>query len=148
MIKILILMAIHCWEWAILVTAKVVVYDYIIKISAFDSKEWSFYYTGMLIDRILVNNGKYFFTCLHKSPSQIHKELDTFCSNVDLLLSNLNDNHPSCSILIDDFNAKCSKWCSSDKGNKAELDWTISQVDNVLWTWQYRNMSRLQPTDK
>ena len=36
---------------------------------------------------------------------------------------------PACSILIGDFNAKCSKWCSSDKNNIAGL-----QIDNITTT--------------
>ena len=34
--------------------------------------------------------------------------------NLDLLLSNINDHHPACSVFIGDFNAKCSKWCTTD----------------------------------
>ena len=34
----------------------------------------------------------------------------------------INDNHPTCSILIDDFNAKNSKWCNSDKSNGVGIE--------------------------
>ena len=34
----------------------------------------------------------------------------------------INDNHPTCSILIDDFNAKNSKWCNSDKSNGVSIE--------------------------
>ena len=69
------------------------------------------------VTEISVNNEKCFFTCLYTSPSQSHEELNIFCSNLDLLLSNINDNHSTCWILVHDFKAKCSKWC--DRGNKA-----------------------------
>ena len=77
-----------------------------------------------LVIKINVNNKKCFFTCLSRSPSQSHGKLESFCSSLDSLLSNINDQHPACSIIIGDFNAKCSKWCTSDKDNTAgpELD--------------------------
>ena len=69
-----------------------------------------------LVTEFSVNNEKCFFTCFYRYPFQSHEG--------DLLLSNINDNHPTCSILIGDFNEKCSKWRSSDKNSKAgsELD--------------------------
>ena len=61
---------------------------------------------------INVKNEKCFFTCLYRCPSQSHEELHSFCSNL------------ACSIVIGDFNAKCSKWCTTDKNNTAgpEID--------------------------
>ena len=67
-------------------------------------------------------NEKCFFTCLYRSPSQSHEELESFCSNLDLLLSNINDQHPACSIIMGDFNAKYWKWCTTDKNNTAGLE--------------------------
>ena len=55
---------------------------------------------------IIVDNEKCFFTCLFRSPNQNHEELENFSSSLDLLLSNINHNHPTCSVLIDDFNVK------------------------------------------
>ena len=51
------------------------------------------------VTKISVNNENGFFTCLYTSPSQSHEELNIFCSNLDLLLSNINDNHSTCWIL-------------------------------------------------
>ena len=65
--------------------------------------------TECLVTEINVNNEKCFFTCLYRSPSQSHEELEGFCSSLDSLLSNINNQHPACSIAIRDFNAKCSK---------------------------------------
>ena len=61
-------------------------------------------------------------TVTDRSPSQSHDELGNFCSELNLLLTNINNNQPACSILIGDFNAKCSKWCSSDKNIIAGLE--------------------------
>ena len=60
------------------------------------------------VTEISVNNEKCFFTCLYTSPSQSPEELNILCSNLDLLLSNINDNHSTCWILVHDFKAKCS----------------------------------------
>ena len=58
----------------------------------------------------------------HRYPSQSHEELESFCSNLDLLLP--NNQLQTFSIFIVDFNAKYSKWCTADKDNTAgpELD--------------------------
>ena len=42
-----------------------------------------------LVTEINVNNEKCFFTCLYRSPSQSHEELESFCSSLDSLLSNI-----------------------------------------------------------
>ena len=63
-----------------------------------------------------------FFTCPYRSPTQNDEELENFSSNLDLLLSNISDNYPTCSILIGDFNAKSSKWCNSDKSSRAGIE--------------------------
>ena len=49
---------------------------------------------------------------------------------MDLPLSNINDDHPTCSILEGDFNTKSSKWCNRDKSNRAgiELDNTTTSA--------------------
>ena len=79
-----------------------------------------------LVTEIIVDNEKCFFTCLYRSPNQNHEELENFSFNLDLPLSNINNNHPTCSILIGDFNAKSSKWCNSDKSNRTGIE-----LDNI-----------------
>ena len=68
-------------------------------------------------------------------PSQSHDEFENSCSELNLLLTNINNNQPACSILIGDFNAKCSKWCSSDKNNIAGLE-----MDNITTTAGYSQL--------
>ena len=70
-----------------------------------------------------------FFICFHRSRSQSHDELKNFFSELNLLLTNINNNQPAYSVLIGDFNAKCSKWCNSDKNNIAGLE-----VDDITTT--------------
>ena len=67
-------------------------------------------------------NEKCFFTCLYRSPSQSHEDLESFCYSLDSLLSNINNQHPACSIVIGDFSVKCSKWYTSDKDNTVGLE--------------------------
>ena len=75
------------------------------------------------------------FTCLYRSPSQNHDELERFFINFDLLLSSINNLHPNCSIVLDDFNAKYSKWCASDKNNTAGIE-----LDSITMTSGYNQM--------
>ena len=88
-----------------------------------------------LVTEINVNNKKCFFACLYRSPSQSHEELESFRSNLDSVLSNINDQHTVCSIVIGDFNAKCSKWCTTDKDNTAGLE-----LDSITTTAGYSQM--------
>ena len=66
---------------------------------------------------------------------QNHDELEHFCTNFDLLLSNINNLYSTCSIVLGDFNAKCSKWCASDKSNTTGIE-----LDNITMTSGYNQM--------
>ena len=81
-----------------------------------------------LVTEVNVNNEKCFFTYLYRSPSQSHEELESFCSDLDSLLSNINNQHPACSIVLGDFNAKCSKWCATDKDSTGDLE--LDSINN------------------
>ena len=88
-----------------------------------------------LVTEINVNNAKCFFTCLYRSPNQNHDELEYFCTNFDLLLSNINNLYPTCPIVLGNLNAKCSKWCASDKSNTAGVE-----LDNITMASGYNQM--------
>ena len=49
---------------------------------------------------------KCFLTCLYRSSCQNHEELENFYVDFDLLLSNISDEIPICSIIIGGFNAR------------------------------------------
>ena len=85
-----------------------------------------------IVTEINVNNEKCFFTCLYRSPIQSHDEVEIFCANFDLLLSNINDLHPTCLIVLGDFNAK---WCTSDRNNSAGIE-----LDDIKTTSDYNQM--------
>ena len=84
-----------------------------------------------LVAEIIVDNEKYFLTCFYRSPNQNYEELENFSSNLNLLLLKINDNHPTCSILIGDFCAKNSKWCNSHKSNSAGIE--LDNITNHGW---------------
>ena len=88
-----------------------------------------------LVTEIIVDNEICFFTCLYRSPNQNHEELESFSSNLDLLISNINNNHPTCSILIGDFNVRSSKWCNSDQINRASRE-----LDNITTSAGYSQL--------
>ena len=72
---------------------------------------------GCLVLEIRIGGEKCFFSCLYKSPSQGREEYESFCTDFDSLLSNINDLSLPCSIIIDDFNARSTKWWKLDKEN-------------------------------
>ena len=51
------------------------------------------------------------FLCLYRSPSQGREEFESFGTNFDLFLSNINDLSPACCIITGDFNARSAMWC-------------------------------------
>ena len=63
-----------------------------------------------LVTKIRLQNEKYFLTFIYRSPYQGQDEFKKFCTNFDILLNNINDELPLCSIVTGDFNARCSRW--------------------------------------
>ena len=74
-----------------------------------------------IVAEITVGKGGCFLTCFYRSPTQNDDEIETFCSDLTFIINNINKFQPSCSLLFGDFNAKHSKWCSTEKNNKAEI---------------------------
>ena len=60
-----------------------------------------------------------FFTYLYRSLSRNCDQFSDFCKDFSMLLNNINDHRPSCSVIVGDFNAKFSKWYLLDKNNVA-----------------------------
>ena len=65
-----------------------------------------------------------FLTCIYRSPSQSCDEFGDFCTKIDLLLNNINQEFPLCAIVTRDFNARCSRWWQNDitKSAGQEID--------------------------
>ena len=75
-----------------------------------------------IVTEISVNSERCFLTCLYRPPNQNQEQFQSFCGNLVDVLSGINNQQPTCSILVGDFSAKVSKWCPSDKDNKAGQD--------------------------
>ena len=56
-----------------------------------------------LIIEFRSQNEKCFLTCLYRSPSQSRDEFENFCTKFDILLSQINDELPICSIVTGDL---------------------------------------------
>ena len=63
-----------------------------------------------LVTEVHSQNEKCFLTSLYHSPSQSQNEFANCCINFDILLGQINDELPICSIVTGDFNAWCSRW--------------------------------------
>ena len=73
---------------------------------------------------------KYFLTRFYRSPSQSHDAFENFCIEFDILLSQINDELPICSVVTGDFNARYSRWWRNDitKFAGKEIDFLTSSV--------------------
>ena len=83
-----------------------------------------------LVTEIRSEGKKCFLTCVYCSPSQNHDEFEDFCTKFYLLMSNINNEFPLCSIIIGDFDSRCSKWWKNYINNS-----TGQEIDshNIIW---------------
>ena len=51
---------------------------------------------------------------IYHSPSQTNDDFDTFLSNFQMLLNEINNRKPSLSVITGDFNSRCSSWWSNN----------------------------------
>ena len=59
-------------------------------------------------------NKKIIISSLYRSPSQNSEEFESFLTNFEHLLSDINARKPSVSVILGDFNARSTSWWSSD----------------------------------
>ena len=93
-----------------------------------------------IVNEVTVNNESCFLTCLYRSPNQNQEQFKFFCEKLIDVTSYIDNQQPTCSILVGDFNAKLSRWCPSAKDNKAGQD-----IDTFATTSDYIQMIG-QPT--
>ena len=62
-----------------------------------------------IVTEIIVNNERCFLTCLYRSPSQNQEQFESFCEDLIDVLSGINNQQPTCSVLVGDSNAKIWK---------------------------------------
>ena len=53
------------------------------------------------VTEIIINNEICFLRCLYRSPNQNQKQFESFCENLIDVLSGINNQQPTCSILVD-----------------------------------------------
>ena len=53
------------------------------------------------VTEIIVNNEICFLRCLYRWPNQIQEQFESFCENLIDVLSGINNQQPTCSILVD-----------------------------------------------
>ena len=86
--------------------------------------------SNCLVIEIQLKNGKCFLTCLYRIASQSQHGFWDFCTNLDTLMDHINNELPICSVLIGDFNTRCSKCCNNDitNPNASALDTLTSSA--------------------
>ena len=67
-----------------------------------------------LVKKIIVGK-KVFFSCVYRSPSQAKDKFEEFCTDLNLLLSNVNDLNIPLSLITGDVSARSVKWWNWDK---------------------------------
>ena len=72
------------------------------------------YFKEALLLEMSYNNKKVMVSVIYRSPSQTNDDFDTFLSNFQMLLNELNNRKPSLSVITGDFNSRCSSWWSND----------------------------------
>ena len=75
-----------------------------------------------LVTMSRIGKKKCFFACLYRSPSQTSDELEDFCTDLNLFLSNINDFNPECSVITGDFSARSPQWWALDKENNEDRE--------------------------
>ena len=79
------------------------------------------YFNEALLLEMSCNNKKVMVSVIYRSPSQTNDEFDTFLSNFQMLLNDINNRKPSLSVVTGDFNSRCSSWWSNDINTREGL---------------------------
>ena len=72
------------------------------------------YFEEALLLEMIYHNKKVILSVIYRSPSQSIIEFDSFLSNLEKLLSDINNRKPALSIITGDFNARSQSWWSND----------------------------------
>ena len=62
-----------------------------------------------IVTNITINNERCSLKCLYRSLNQNQEQFESFCENLIDVLSGINDQQLTCSILAGDFNAELTK---------------------------------------
>ena len=72
------------------------------------------YLKEALLLEMSYNNKKVIVSVIYRSPSQSTDEFDSFLSNFENFLNDINKRKPSLSVVTGDFNSRSSSWWSKD----------------------------------
>ena len=75
-----------------------------------------------IVCEVKVNRYKCFITCLYRSPSQLIEDFDELCTAFEDTLSKINLETPLCSVVLGDFNGKCSSWWAGDTDDACGIE--------------------------
>ena len=78
----------------------------------------------------MISNKLFNFISLYRSPSQSSDQFENFVHILDLTFEVLTQQNPFLSVIIEEFNAKFSKWCFTNKTTPEG-----AKLDNL--TYQY-----------
>ena len=79
------------------------------------------YLKEALLLEMSCNNKKVIVSVIYFSPSQSTDEFDSFLSNFENFLNDINKRKPSLSVVTGDFNSRSSSWWSKDTDIIEEL---------------------------
>ena len=72
------------------------------------------YFEDALLLEMTYHNKKVRVSVIYRSPSQSINEFDSFLSNLENLVSDINNRKPALSIITGDFSARFQSWRSND----------------------------------
>ena len=72
------------------------------------------YFEEALLLEMTYHNKKVIVSVIYRSPSQNINEIDSFLSNLEKVVSDINNRKPALSIITGDFNARSQSWWSND----------------------------------
>ena len=88
------------------------------------------YLSECLTLEVTISNRKVYVITLYRSPSQTSDEFQSFISNLEKLLININSFDPHFVILLGDFNAKSKSWSNND--TTAEEDTILENLTSLF----------------
>ena len=91
--------------------------------------------TECIVVEINLGTKYLFFTCNYRSPCQTIDEFESYCQSLHLTLTNIDDTSSFSSVLIGDFNARCTNWWAADIDSKAG-----KELDTLTLTAEYAQL--------
>ena len=98
------------------------------------------YLSECLTLEVTISNKKGYVIILYRSPIQTSDEFDSFISNLEKLLININSFDPHFVILLGDFNTKSKSWSFNDTTTEED---TILEILTSLYGMKYLLLQHL-----